>query len=129
MKYSIVFTNHFIVKPGADEEEIAQVTQAVGSMTLSAQQIFSLGQTNDPLKTLEDMKERRKQVMDIERSLVTLHQLFVDLANIVDEQQGLLDNLEEYMGQTVEYMEEAEGNMEEAVESQKNIRRLKCNVI
>lgn len=117
------------MNPSADDEEIAKVTEAVGSMTLTSQQIFSLGQTSSPLETLEKMKGRRKEAMDIEKGIYTLNQLFIDMQTMVDEQGQVIDNLEDYMQETVQYTEEAEGHMIEAVETQKNIRRLKCNIL
>lgn len=47
----------------------------VGAMTLTSQQIFSLGQTGNPLQRLERMKERRKEVMDIEKGIVVTFKL------------------------------------------------------
>lgn len=117
------------MKPEADEEEIGEVTKAVGAMTLTSNQIFALGQTKNPLETLERMKERRRDVMAIEKGVTTLNQMFIDLSNMVDEQQGLLDSLEDFVGEAAEYTEVAQTHMEEAVETQKNIRRLKCNII
>lgn len=117
------------MNPQADKEELDEVTEAVGSMTLTSQQIFALGQTRDPLATLEHMKNRRKEVMDIEKGIVALNQMFVDLSNMVEAQQDLLDNLEEFVGNACDYTEVAEESMQEAVESQKNARRKKCNVV
>lgn len=119
---------HGVVKPQADREELEQVTEAVGAMTLTCQQIFALGSTKDPLATLEQMKSRRKDVMDIEKGIYTLHQLCVDFDNLLETQQGVLDSLEDHIESTVTFSEEAQGHMIEAVESQKNIRRLKCNI-
>lgn len=114
----------YVVNPEANQREIDRVTGAVGSMTLTSQQIFSLGQTINPLETLERMKERRKEVMAIEKGINALNQLFIDLNNIVESQQGLLDNLEDFLGEAVEYTEEGEVHMQEAVETQRNIRKV-----
>lgn len=59
-----------IVRPEADEEEIAGITEAVGSMKLTTQQIFSLGSAQDPRLMLQKMHERRDEVMQIERGIV-----------------------------------------------------------
>lgn len=39
-------------------------------MNLTSQQIFSISQSSDPMEMLEKMKERRKDVMDIEKGVV-----------------------------------------------------------
>ena len=61
------------MKPDADQEELEEVVETVGAMTLTTQQIFSLGQSRDPLETLEAMKARRKDIMDIEKNIVVRH--------------------------------------------------------
>lgn len=114
-----------VVNPEADQVEIDRVTGAVGAMTLTSQQIFSLGQTVNPLETLEKMKERRKEVMAIEKGINTLNQLFIDLNNIIESQQELLDSLETFVQSAANYTDEAEAVMQEAVETQKNIRRVR----
>jgi t-SNARE complex subunit (syntaxin) len=63
-------TNQNLVKPEVEKEELEEVVETVGAMTLTTQQIFSLGQSRDPLETLEAMKARRKDVMDIEKNIV-----------------------------------------------------------
>lgn len=55
--------------------------------------------------------------------------MFIDLNNMIEEQGALLDSLEGYLGETVEYTEEAEKTMTEAVGTQRNIRKLHCNVV
>jgi syntaxin 7 len=117
------------VKADATTEEVEAVSDAVGAMTLTSQQIFSLGQTTDPLRTLEKLKERRKAVMDIEKGIYSLHQLSIELQTIIVEQGQIIDDLESFMDQTVSYTDQAEGRMKDAVESQKNIRRLRCSIV
>lgn len=65
----------FLVNPAADQDELDNVANTVGAMTLTSQQIFSLGQSRNPLETLERMKERRKDVMAIEKGIVVLTQI------------------------------------------------------
>ena len=55
--------------------------------------------------------------------------MFLDLNNIVEEQGAILDSLEENLSHTIAYEESAQESMVAAVESQKNIRRLRCNIL
>jgi hypothetical protein len=55
--------------------------------------------------------------------------MFVDLGNTIEEQGVVLDSLEENIIGTIAYEETAQESMVAAVESQKNIRRLRCNIL
>lgn len=54
-----------------------------------------------------------------------LNQMFIDLENATNENGELLDNLLSYMEETIEYTGQAGGAMVDAVETQKNIRRVR----
>lgn len=117
------------MNPVVSAGELEKVTEAVGAMNLTSQQIFSLGQTRDPLGTLERMKARRTAVMEIEKGIYTLHQLAVELQVMVDEQAESLDNLETFFEDAIGFTEVARGHMKEAAKTQRNVRRLHCNLV
>lgn len=119
----------FLVNPVVPAEELEKVTEAVGAMNLTSQQIFSLGQTCDPLGTLERMKKRRVAVMEIEKGIYILHQLAIDLQVMIDEQGEYIDNLENFLDEAIDFTEVARVHMKEAAKTQKNIRRLRCNLV
>jgi t-SNARE complex subunit (syntaxin) len=52
---------------------------------------------------LEFAKEQRKELMEIERSVAILHQMSIDLAQLVNGHTEILDKLEEHIDTAVKY--------------------------
>ena len=46
------------------------------------------------LDTLAEIQERHEAVKELERSLLDLHQIFLDMAVLVEAQGEMLDNIE-----------------------------------
>jgi syntaxin 1A len=76
-------------------------------------------------KTLAEMKERHHDIIAIEKSIKELHQMFVDMAIIVEQQGEVIDKVEDYITNTVEYTEHAAEEMREAVVRQRSTQRKK----
>ena len=47
------------------------------------------------LDTLTEIDERHKAVKELERSMVDMHWMFMDMAVLVEEQGAQLDNIED----------------------------------
>lgn len=47
------------------------------------------------LDAMAEIQERHEAVKDLERSLVDLHQVFLDMSVLVDAQGEMLDNIEQ----------------------------------
>lgn len=119
---------YLLIKPNATKAELEEVTEAAGSMSLTSQQVLSIAQSENSKKYLEKMKERRKNIMKIERGVTNLNQLAFDLNVMVEEQGKTINNIQGSFHQAVEYTEAAGVTMSDAVEIQKNIRRLRCSI-
>lgn len=119
---------YLLIKPNATKEELQEVTEAAGSMSLTSQQVLSIAHSENSKKILEKMKERRKNVMKIEKGVTQLNQLAFDLNVMVEEQGQAINNIQGSFHQAVEYTEAAGVTMNDAVEIQKNIRRLRCSL-
>ncbi len=51
------------------------------------------------LDTLAEIQERHRAVKDLEQGLLELHQIFLDMAVLVEAQGEMLDNIEKQVGQ------------------------------
>lgn len=50
------------------------------------------------LDTLAEINERHEAVKELEKSLMELHQVFLDMAVLVEAQGEMLDNIEQQVG-------------------------------
>lgn len=85
--------------------------------------IFSLANRAVAQKTLTEMRDRHADIKMIERSVADLHQLFVEVQLVVDQQGDLLDRLESQVGDTEAATEAAAGEMHGAVQKKKSAQR------
>ena len=76
--------------------------------------------------TLADIRERHEAVRQLEGSLLDLHQVFLDMAVLVDAQGEMLDSIEAQVGRARDHVESGVTHLVEAKRSQKRTRRLMC---
>ncbi|KAJ0983174.1 hypothetical protein J5N97_011429 [Dioscorea zingiberensis] len=82
------------------------------------------GQVTD---TLKEIQERHDAVRDIETKLLDLHQVFMDMAVLVEAQGEMLDNIEIQVTNAKNHIESGNGALHTAKKLQKSSR--KCMVI
>lgn len=101
------------------------------------------------MDTLAEIQERHSAVKELERSLLELHQLFLDMAVLVEAQGEKLDNIAMQVkkiycflarftvfnaiavatlqvGKARNYVEQGTKNLQEAKKLQKNTRKYMC---
>ncbi|KAJ0983264.1 hypothetical protein J5N97_011519 [Dioscorea zingiberensis] len=83
------------------------------------------GQVTD---TLKEIQERYDAVRDIETKLLDLHQVFMDMAVLVEAQGEMLDNIEIQVTNAKNHIESGNGALHTAKKLQKSSRK-KCMVI
>jgi len=113
-----------IVKPeGVNEELMEEYMQG-------KKQIFTdviIG--SQVSQAYEDIQARHKEILKLEESLRELHQLFVDMAVLVDAQGELLDQIENQVNNAVGYTEKGAKELEKANYYQKKSRKKMCCLI
>lgn len=78
------------------------------------------------LDTLAEIQERNRAVKDLEASLLELHQIFLDMAVLVEAQGEMLDNIEAQVGRAVDYVGGGTKALVEAKTFQKSKRKWCC---
>ena len=78
------------------------------------------------LDTVQEIQERHSAVKDLERQLLGLHQIFLDMAILVEAQGELLDNIETQVAKANEYVNQGNKALGQAKELQKNTRKYMC---
>lgn len=119
-----------IVKPNATSAEIetAMESGADGSQ-MFAQQILMGAQHAEAKRALYDMQERHQDIIKIEKSILELHQLFLDMAVLVDAQGEMINQVEHFVVSAADHTNKGVDEMKKAVKSQKKSRKKMCIII
>jgi t-SNARE complex subunit (syntaxin) len=122
---------YLIVKPQATKEELDRLTHggSADATVLLNQQIFSMANRAQAAKQLAEMQERHHDIISIEKSIRELHQMFVDMAIIVEQQGELIDKVEDHVANTAEYTEHAAQEMRQAVIRQRGVQKKKWIIL
>jgi t-SNARE complex subunit (syntaxin) len=75
------------------------------------------------------IESRHRDIMRLEQSIRELHQLFMDMAVLVEAQGELIDQIEYNVNQSVAYTKDAVKNLRKASELQKKSRKKMCCLI
>jgi len=116
-----------IAKPDASQEEIAQAMDS-GTNDVFAQQILNASHAAAK-NALLDIQARHQEILKIEKSINELHQLFVDMAVLVESQGELIDQIEHNVLQSVNYTDKGVQELQTARKYQKKARKKMCCLI
>uniref|UniRef100_A0A8B9K7F0 Syntaxin-3 n=1 Tax=Astyanax mexicanus TaxID=7994 RepID=A0A8B9K7F0_ASTMX len=76
-------------------------------------------------QALNEIEARHKDIMRLESSIKELHDMFVDIAMLVENQGGMIDRIESNMDQSVGFVERAVADTKKAAKFQQEARRVK----
>ncbi|KAK9804832.1 hypothetical protein WJX72_007710 [[Myrmecia] bisecta] len=105
----------------ATEEEIDQMIETGESETIFQKAILEQGRGH-VLDTLAEIQERHEAVKELEKSLMDLHQIFLDMAVLVEAQGEMLDNIEAQVSKAKDHVESGVTHLVEAKKLQKKTR-------
>lgn len=74
-------------------------------------------------QALSEIEGRHKDIVRLESSIKELHDMFVDIAMLVENQGGLLDNVEQHVMHTAEHVEQANQQTKKALQYQGQARK------
>ncbi|KAI4319851.1 hypothetical protein MLD38_033401 [Melastoma candidum] len=109
-----------------DEKTIDHIIETGDGEQIFEKAIQEMGRGH-VLNTLEEIQERHDAVKEIERKLLDLHQIYMDLAVLVDAQGEILDNIESQVANTVDHVNQGNDALNDAKQLQKKSR--KCMMI
>ncbi|CAA0843015.1 Putative syntaxin-131 [Striga hermonthica] len=81
------------------------------------------------MDTLAEIQERHDAVRDLEKKLLDLQQIFLDMAVLVDAQGDMLDNIESQVSSAVDHVQSGNTALQKAKSLQKNSRKWMCIAI
>ncbi|KAL9159141.1 hypothetical protein ABFS82_08G115300 [Erythranthe guttata] len=109
-----------------DEETINNLIETGNSEHIFNKAIQETGH-GQVLNVLEEIQERHDAVREIEKKLLDLHQIYLDMAVLVEAQGDILDNIESQVRNTVDHVNMGTDALQTAKSLQKNSR--KCMII
>uniref|UniRef100_A0A8C7FWB9 Syntaxin-3 n=1 Tax=Oncorhynchus kisutch TaxID=8019 RepID=A0A8C7FWB9_ONCKI len=74
-------------------------------------------------QALNEIEARHKDIVRLESSIKELHDMFVDIAMLVENQGGMIDKIESNMDQSVGFVERAVADTKKAAKFQQEARR------
>ncbi|KAM7492282.1 hypothetical protein LguiA_035203 [Lonicera macranthoides] len=78
------------------------------------------------LDTISEIQERHDAVKEIEKNLVELHQIFLDMAALVEAQGQQLNDIESHVAHASSFVRRGTEQLQEAREYQKSSRKCGC---
>lgn len=80
-------------------------------------------------QTLADIEARHADIMKLENSIRELHDMFMDMAMLVESQGEMIDRIEYHVDQSVEYVGKAMEDTKKALKYQSKARKKKIMII
>ncbi|CAA0828261.1 Syntaxin-related protein KNOLLE [Striga hermonthica] len=107
-----------------DEEVLEKIISNGGEDLLSkAVQEHGRGKV---VETVVEIQDRHDAAKEIERSLLELHQIFLDMAVMVEAQGEQMDDIEHHVMNAAHYIAQGTNNLKVAKDHQKSSRRCMC---
>lgn len=112
----------------ADEETIDHLIETGDSEQIFQKAIQEQGR-GQVMDTLAEIQERHDAVREVERKLLELQQIFLDMAVLVEAQGDLLDNIESQVSSAVDHVHSGNTALQKAKSLQKSSRKWMCIAI
>ncbi|KAI3447359.1 hypothetical protein Pfo_004024 [Paulownia fortunei] len=112
----------------ADEETIDKLIETGDSEQIFQKAIREQGR-GQVMDTLAEIQERHDAVRDLEKKLLDLQQIFLDMAVLVDAQGDMLDNIESQVSSAVDHVQSGNTALQKAKSLQRNSRKWMCIAI
>ncbi|XP_010458510.1 PREDICTED: syntaxin-125-like [Camelina sativa] len=112
----------------ADEQTIDNLIASGESENFLQKAIQDQGR-GQILDTVSEIQERHDAVKEIEKNLLELHQVFMDMAALVEAQGQQLNNIESHVAKASSFVRRGTDQLQDAREYQKSSRKWTCYAI
>jgi len=112
----------------ASEETIERLIESGESESFLQKAIHEQGR-GQIMDTISEIHERHDAVKEIERNLLELHQIFLDMAALVEAQGHQLNDIESHVAHASSFVRRGTGSLEEARVYQKSSRKWACMAV
>ncbi|XWS19529.1 hypothetical protein CRYUN_Cryun31cG0023800 [Craigia yunnanensis] len=112
----------------ADEDTIENLISSGESESFLQRAIQEQGR-GQIMDTISEIQERHDAVKEIEKNLIELHQIFLDMAALVEAQGHQLNDIESHVAHASSFVRRGTDHLQDAREYQKNSRKWTCIAI
>ncbi|KAG2300912.1 hypothetical protein Bca4012_008856 [Brassica carinata] len=112
----------------ADEQTIDNLIASGESENFLQKAIQEQGR-GQIMDTISEIQERHDAVKEIEKNLLELHQVFLDMAALVEAQGQQLNNIESHVAKASSFVRRGTDQLQDAREYQKSSRKWTCYAI
>ncbi|KAL0703860.1 hypothetical protein Bca4012_070285 [Brassica carinata] len=112
----------------ADEQTIDNLIASGESENFLQKAIQEQGR-GEIMDTISEIQERHDAVKEIEKNLLELHQVFLDMAALVEAQGQQLNNIESHVAKASSFVRRGTDQLQDAREYQKSSRKWTCYAI
>ncbi|RVW46395.1 Syntaxin-124 [Vitis vinifera] len=109
----------------ADEETIENLISSGESETFLQKAIQDQGR-GQIMDTISELQERHGAVKEIEKNLIELHQVFLDMAALVEAQGQHLNDIESHVAHASSFVRKGTDQLQIARNYQKSSRKWTC---
>ncbi|KAI8887611.1 t-SNARE [Backusella circina FSU 941] len=114
-----------IVKPDATQDEVDDIIDSDGPPQVFAQSLMQAGRQAQAKSVLSEVQTRHSDIKHIEKTIVELHQLFMDMQMMVEQQGETLNNVEQNAETTAVNLNEGNKFLTRAISTAKSTRAKK----
>lgn len=122
---SLLCRYYTVTGQNADEETIENMIRTGESETFLQKAIREQGRGNI-IETIREIQERHDAVKEIEQHLLELHQIFMDISVLVDEQGHKINDIEANVNRANSYTREGVKHLAIAKRHQRSKRKCIC---
>ncbi|PSS10285.1 Syntaxin-124 like [Actinidia chinensis var. chinensis] len=117
---------YFTITGEKANEETIENLMATGESESFLQKAIQEQGRGQILDTISEIQERHDAVKEIEKNLLELHQVFLDMAALVEAQGHQLNNIESHMAHASSFVKWGTEQLQEARVYQKSSRKWMC---
>lgn len=108
-----------------DEETLESII-ATGESETYLQEAIQVQGRGQITETIREIHDRHDAVKDIQKNLLELHQIFMDMAVLVEAHREQLNNIEQQVNKASSFVQRGTGQLEIAKRHQRNKRKWMC---
>ncbi|XP_053135485.1 syntaxin-2 isoform X4 [Hemicordylus capensis] len=115
-----------ITGKGTTDEELEEMLES-GNLSIFTSDIIL--DTKITRQALDEIESRHKDIIKLESSIQELHEMFMDMAMLVEVQGEMVNSIEKNVMNAVDYVEHAKEETKKAVKYQSKARRKKWIIL